>query len=60
MRTLKIKLPFAPSTGVEEREFNLFRWAMTFVKNATLNVLDEQHFESSSFIVVENTYQPGK
>lgn len=60
MRTIKIKLPFAQNTGIAERRFNLFQWAMTLVKNATLNILDEQHYEGGSYIVVENTYNPGK
>ncbi|MCR5456199.1 MAG: hypothetical protein K6F33_14545 [Bacteroidales bacterium] len=58
MRTIKLKLPFTNNTGVAERHSKLFLWAKTLVNNATVNVLDEQHYERSSFIVVENNYKP--
>ena len=30
----------------------------TLVNNAPVNVIDEQHYESTSYIIVENTYRP--
>lgn len=60
MRTIKINLPFAKNTGVEERHFNLFQWAKTLVDNAIVNILEEKHYDEGSYIVVENTYDPNK
>ena len=58
MRTIKLKLPFSNNTGIADRHSKLFLWAKTLVNNATVNVIDEQHYESTSYIIVENTYQP--
>ena len=53
-----MKLPFNNNTGIADRHSKLFLWAKTLVNSAAVNVLDEQHYESTSFIVVENTYKP--
>jgi len=58
MRTIKLKLPFTDNTGIADRHSKLFLWAKTLVNNATVNVIDEQHYERASYIVVENTYKP--
>jgi hypothetical protein len=57
MRTIKLKLPFANNTGIADRHSKLFLWAKTLVNNAPVNVLDEKHYESASYIVVENNYK---
>jgi hypothetical protein len=58
MRTIKLKLPFTDNTGIADRHSKLFLWAKTLVNNAPVNVIDEQHYESASYIIVENTYKP--
>lgn len=58
MRTIKLKLSFTNETGIAERHSKLFLWVKTLVNNATVNIIDEQHYESASYIVVENTYRP--
>jgi len=58
MRTIKLKLPFSNNTGIADRHSKLFLWAKTLVNNAPVNVIDEQHYERTSYIVVENTYRP--
>jgi len=56
MRTIRINLPFAQNTAIEERHFSLFEWAKTLVNSAFVNVIAEEHYEGSSSMVVENTY----
>ncbi|MCQ2249624.1 MAG: hypothetical protein MJZ66_00795 [Bacteroidales bacterium] len=56
MRTIRINLPFAQSTGIAERHFSLFEWAKTLVDSAFVNVIKEEHYEESSSMLVENTY----
>lgn len=58
MRTIKLKLPFDNTTGIADRHSKLFLWAKTLVNSATVNVIDEQHYDNVSYIVVENTYKP--
>lgn len=58
IRTIKLKLPFDKSQSIADRHSKLFLWAKTLVNNAPVNVIDEQHFEDRSFIMVENTYRP--
>ena len=58
MSTIKLKLPFSAGTNTADRHSKLFLWAKTLVNNAPVNVLDEQHYDNMSFIVVENTYRP--
>ncbi|MBQ1698271.1 MAG: hypothetical protein II075_10360 [Bacteroidales bacterium] len=58
MRTIKLKLPFTNNTGIADRHCKLFLWAKALVNSAIVNVIDEQHYESASYIVVENTYKP--
>lgn len=55
MRTIKIKLPFAVETSIEERRKKLNSWAYVMLKNDVINVIEEQHLEQMSYIVVENT-----
>ncbi len=55
MRTIKIKLPFAVETSIEERRKKLNLWANVMLKNSEINVIEEQHLEQMSYIVVENT-----
>ena len=58
IRTIKLKLPFDKSKSIEDRHSKLFLWAKTLVNNAPVNVIDEQHFEDRSFIMIENNYRP--
>lgn len=58
VRTIKLKLPFDKSKSIADRHSKLFLWAKTLVNGAPVNIIDEQHFEEKSFIVVENTYRP--
>lgn len=58
MSTIKLKLPFSASTDKADRHSKLFLWAKALVNSATVNVIDEQHYDDMSYIVVENTYEP--
>lgn len=58
MSTIKLKLPFPASTNTADRHSKLFLWAKTLVNNAPVNVIDEQHYDNVSYIVVENNYRP--
>lgn len=53
MRTIKIKLPFASETGIEERRNKLNVWANAMLKSTKMVVVEEQHMEKMSYIVVE-------
>ena len=53
MRTIKIKLPFASETGIEERRNKLNVWASAMLKSTKMVVVEEQHMEKMSYIVVE-------
>lgn len=55
MRTIKIKSPFAIETGREQRKSILIMWANALLRNARLNIIKEEHYETGSYIVVENT-----
>ena len=59
MSTIKLKLPFKATTSEADRRSKLFLWAKHGLLNGgEVKVLDEQHFEDRSFIIVENTYRP--
>lgn len=58
MSTIKLKLPMDKSLSTADKHSKLFLWAKTLVNNTPVNIIDEQHHEGVSFIVVENTYRP--
>lgn len=55
MRTIKVKLPFSKQTGVEERKSKLIMWINALLNNSKINVIEELHYSTGSYIVVENT-----
>ncbi|MBR4266203.1 MAG: hypothetical protein IKQ46_09130 [Bacteroidales bacterium] len=55
MRTIKLKSPFSIETGKEQRKSILMMWASVLLKNSRINILQEEHYDTGSFIVVENT-----
>jgi hypothetical protein len=55
MRTIKVKLPFTKGTGIEERQSKLSMWINALLKGSKVNVIEELHYSTGSYIVVENT-----
>jgi len=55
MKTIKIKLSFSPETSITERKRKLETWAVAMLKGTIVNIVEEKHFETVSFIIVENT-----
>lgn len=60
MKTIKIKLSFAPETAKNERKAKLELWASTMLKGNQVNIIEENHMEKQSYIVVENTKAAAK
>ncbi|MBQ3655716.1 MAG: hypothetical protein IIU03_05145 [Bacteroidales bacterium] len=55
MRTIKVKLPFTKLTGIEERQSKLGMWVNALLNGSKINVIEELHYSTGSYIVVENT-----
>jgi len=53
-RTVKIKLSFAPEVSTTARRAELFKWARGVYKITNIIVLEEQHLERMSYIVIQN------
>jgi len=52
MKTIKVKLPFTPEITIKERKKILKKWAKALVKNGNLCILEEDHLERMSYIVI--------
>lgn len=55
MKTIKIKLPFSSEINKEERIEKLEKWAKVMLRKDIINIVEESHFETLSWIVVENS-----
>ncbi len=53
-RTIKIKLSFAPEISIANRRAELFKWARGVYKVTNIIILEEQHLERMSYIVIQN------
>jgi len=54
MKTIKIKLAFSPEINIFERKNTLINWAIAMLRRESINILEEEHFENLSYIIVEN------
>jgi len=54
MKTIKIKLAFSPQTNITDRKNKLIIWASAMLHSNRINILEEEHFENLSYIIVEN------
>jgi len=55
MKTVKIKLPFQPRISRGDRLRKLYQWAKILVRSSKPKVIEEKHYESLSYIVVESS-----
>ena len=56
MKTIKIKLPFNSENSIIERKNALNKWAKAMLKQEILIVIEEEHYETMSYIVIVNTF----
>ena len=54
MKTIKIKLIFELNTNKSERKNKLENWAKVMLKKDKINIIEIEHYEKLSWIVVEN------
>jgi hypothetical protein len=52
-RKVKIKLSFAPEVSIASRRAELFKWAKGVYRITNIVVLEEQHLERMSYIVIQ-------
>jgi len=55
MKTIKIKLAFEPGTKITDRKMKLETWASAMLKGAQVKIIEEQHSDLASYIIVENS-----
>lgn len=53
MRTVKIKLQFPAEKSKTERRATLMEWAKTILRNQNNEIVEENHFERMSYVVVK-------
>lgn len=54
MAKIKIKLPFLKNTSVEERQAELKKYADVLLHGRDGKLLEEHHYETGSYIVIED------
>ena len=55
MKTIKIKLPFNKDEKKSVRNSKLNAWAKTMLRGKKINIIQEEHLDKMSYIIVENT-----
>ena len=55
MRKLKLKLGFDKETSIEERKSKLELWLSVLFRGHKAEVIEEEHFDTVSYIVALNT-----